>query len=460
MFKRALTIILMCGSLFSYGQTSSVNTGTSVKSPVTMSYEIRDFALSENREDSRFFINLDNNWEKIPATDSLTVSYKNIFETDRSWLDRNIFLVTEGKGQAVNITLNGKKAGCSTDRGVLRFNLNGSAVMGRNEIIISYAENPNKAYNSGINGYSPVNTYVFSQPKIYITDYNISSFTDGKGNGILNTGITVENGYNTDAEVTAGYDVTDMNGDLITYNSITDKMEKGERREFILSRKISGVQKWSPDNPYLYTVTFRIRYQERYIEYITVKVGFRDIETADGKLFINGKETVLNGHITEKPDSLTVKELKELKKNGINCLTWTEQPVNERIYDLCDSLGMFVCCDITVNGKEGNTSDDPSLTGIYTDRIYTIFQRLKNRPSVIMWSLGNDRKNGYNLYKSYLYTKTLDRTRPVITRAAKDEWNTDISTTGKGVPQDNRGVLLFGGERAEAGKNIIGTFSK
>ena len=236
-------------------------------------------------------------------------------------------------------------------------------------------------------------------------------------------------------------------------------MGKGETREFILSRKIRDVKKWSPENPYLYTITFRIRYQRRYIEYITVKTGFRDVAIADGKLFVNNKETVINGYIADKPDSLSLNDLKALKKNGINCLTWQTQPVGEGIYDLCDRLGIFICDNIEVNGSQANTADIPSLEKKYLQTINASFQKHKNRPSVIMWSLGNDHSNGYNLYKGYLYLKNLDSSRPVLTKAAKDEWNTDITTTGTG-PSDTRGIILFGEKDIKPEKNLIGTFSK
>jgi len=66
-------------------------------------------------------------------------------------------------------------------------------------------------------------------------------------------------------------------------------------------------------------------------------------------------------------------------------------------------------------------------------RVQRAFERDKNHPSVVIWSLGNEAGNGYNFYECYLWLKQRDITRPVqYERAISDynsystEFNTDI----------------------------------
>jgi beta-galactosidase len=55
-----------------------------------------------------------------------------------------------------------------------------------------------------------------------------------------------------------------------------------------------------------------------------------------------------------------------------------------------------------------------------------MFERDKNQPSVIIWSLGNEAGNGVNFHATYDYLKSVDTTRPVQYEGARMDTNTDI----------------------------------
>ena len=60
-------------------------------------------------------------------------------------------------------------------------------------------------------------------------------------------------------------------------------------------------------------------------------------------------------------------------------------------------------------------------------RVYShMFERDKNQPSIIIWSLGNEAGNGPNFYATYDYLKEIDKTRPVQYERSDLEYNTDI----------------------------------
>ena len=54
-----------------------------------------------------------------------------------------------------------------------------------------------------------------------------------------------------------------------------------------------------------------------------------------------------------------------------------------------------------------------------------MYERDKNHPCIITWSLGNEAGNGLNFYVTYNTLKALD-SRPVQYERALLEWNTDI----------------------------------
>jgi beta-galactosidase len=55
-----------------------------------------------------------------------------------------------------------------------------------------------------------------------------------------------------------------------------------------------------------------------------------------------------------------------------------------------------------------------------------MFERDKNQPSVIIWSLGNEAGNGVNFDATYAYLKSVDQSRPVQFEQAHGGPNTDI----------------------------------
>jgi beta-galactosidase len=55
-----------------------------------------------------------------------------------------------------------------------------------------------------------------------------------------------------------------------------------------------------------------------------------------------------------------------------------------------------------------------------------MFERDKNQPSVIIWSLGNEAGDGVNFSATYAYLKSVDQSRPVQYERAEGGPNTDI----------------------------------
>lgn len=78
--------------------------------------------------------------------------------------------------------------------------------------------------------------------------------------------------------------------------------------------------------------------------------------------------------------------------------------------------------DLNVGGTLGN---NPLFMDAHVDRTLNMYERDKNHPCVITWSLGNEAGNGLNFYVTYNTLKTLD-SRPIQYERARLEWNTDI----------------------------------
>ena len=73
-----------------------------------------------------------------------------------------------------------------------------------------------------------------------------------------------------------------------------------------------------------------------------------------------------------------------------------------------------------------NMAFDPAWDAAHLDRTYSLVERDKNHPSVIIWSLGNEASNGDVFKKTYQWIKDRDKNRPVQYEQAKETEATDI----------------------------------
>lgn len=164
---------------------------------------------------------------------------------------------------------------------------------------------------------------------------------------------------------------------------------------------------WMDEDPFLYDLFIR-----QAGEVIRVPIGFRRVEIADGVMLVNGLPIKLRGvnhHDTHpvyghaQPIESVYDDLRIMKQNNMNMVRTSHYPADPRFYEACDMLGLWVCdeADIETHGFDacGNRSvlsDDPAWQAAYLDRAERLYERDKNHPSIIMWSLGNESGFGCN----------------------------------------------------------------
>ena len=82
-------------------------------------------------------------------------------------------------------------------------------------------------------------------------------------------------------------------------------------------------------------------------------------------------------------------------------------PNHERWYELCNEYGIYVIDEANIEshgmGKHpkgfGYIADDPAWLNQWIDRANRMYERDKNQPSIIMWSMGNEAGDGKNFEK-------------------------------------------------------------
>jgi len=196
---------------------------------------------------------------------------------------------------------------------------------------------------------------------------------------------------------------------------------------------IDDVKPWSPNHPNLYKLSFALLDEEKTIEEMETNIGFTKEEVKNGVWFFNGKPLKIKGvnrhEINEWKGRYTPKEdidfdVNLLKEFNFNAIRTSHYPNNSLFYKCCDEVGVMVmdeCC-IESHGRWFEFNKDqskwipgsnPLWEAITLDRAKSMYERDKNHPSIIAWSLGNESGGGTNFIRSVEYFHSVDKKRLV-----------------------------------------------
>lgn len=201
--------------------------------------------------------------------------------------------------------------------------------------------------------------------------------------------------------------------------------------------KVEQIRLWSAEDPFLYTLLIEVCDEKgELLEIIPQKVGFRKFEIADGIMLLNGKRIVFKGvnrheftteHGRVPDEGALLADLVTMKQNNINAIRTSHYPNDEMLYDLCDRFGFYL---IAENNMETHGSWDAYIRGqlplekvipgnqdeyapLLLDRVKSCYERDKNHPSVLIWSIGNESYGGSVVRQMTDLFHTLDPIRPV-----------------------------------------------
>jgi len=229
------------------------------------------------------------------------------------------------------------------------------------------------------------------------------------------------------------------NGQLINKFSYEIKNQQ-HKRIINIENENSKMKLWSPNEPNLYDIKFKIIDEKKeIIDEVKSYFGMRKISIEDGTILLNNQPYYQKLILDQGywPDSITTppsdqaikKDLKLAKEMGFNGVRKHQKIEDERFYYWADKLGLLVWAEIG-STYEFNQTAVINLKNEWSD----VVTQLYNHPSIITWvpfneSWGIDEvkssENQQNFTERiYNLTKTLDPMRPVITN---DGWEHTIS---------------------------------
>lgn len=360
------------------------------------------------------------------------------FDYKKDNIAPNVYLNFEGVDSCFYVWLNGDYVGYSqVSHATNEFDVTKYLKDGKNKLAVlvlkwcdgSYLEDQDKFRLSGIFR----DVYLLKRPTNGVFDYFVITkmipYTQEKAL------VTVHLKYFGDVVFT---DITicDADGVPVANGSVSKTDEVSEKKEYQVSLclEIENPQLWNPEMPYLYTLIIKTEN-----EIITDRIGIRNISIADNVVYVNGSRIKFRGVNRHDSDPVTgftisidqmIKDLSLMKQHNFNAIRTSHYPNSPVFYQLCDEYGFYVIdeADIEAHGPselyyEDNSWDNkskrwnesiannPQFTDAIIDRVKKCVHRDKNRPCVVIWSMGNESAFGCTFEKALKWTKEFDAER-------------------------------------------------
>ena len=401
--------------------------------------------VNETYEFDDPLFNFKKNPPLVPYAENEVGSYRRTFTVPADWKDRRIVICCEGVISFYYIWVNGHMLGYNQgSKTPAEWDITDYVQAGENIVALevyrwsagSYLECQDMWRLSGIER----DVYLYSTPRQFIADYKVTSSLDKKEykEGFFGLDVTVE-GSATGVS-TLAYSLEDTAGKTILQNEIPIKNCGLSNSIIFDEQSLPGVERWSAEHPNLYTLILTLKDDAGHITHLTgCKVGFRTSEIKDGRFCINGVPILIKGanrHEHSQLGRTVSKELMEedirlMKQHNLNTVRNSHYPTHPYWYQLCDRYGLYVIDEANIESHgmgygPASLAKDSTWLPAHMDRTQRMYERAKNHPGIVIWSLGNEAGNGINFERTYDWMKSVETTRPIQYERAEQNYNTDI----------------------------------
>lgn len=388
---------------------------------------------------------------QVPAKGNAVGSYRKWVDISRDWADKQVIINIGGTKSCFYLWVNGHFAGYGEDaKTSSEFDITEYLNFGQANLFAlqvfkwsdgSYFECQDFWRLSGIER----DISLYAQPKTHILDFKVNADLDYLlNNGLLDAEVIVENlDLNSMADLRLQMDLFAVHGstfDLVTSTDLPSfDLDAKSKQSLHFHQRVPNVLPWTAETPHLYYVAFALFHHDEILAKSGTHIGFRHIAIEDGQLKVNGQAITIRGVNRHEHDPLTghvatqrIKEdLELMKANNINTVRTCHYPNDPLFYNMCDHIGLYVIDEANAEShaqgyEEKSLAKRADFLEATVARTRNMYERDKNHPCVITWSLGNESGNGVCYEAAYDWLKAKDSTRPVQYERALYDRNTDI----------------------------------
>ncbi len=369
-------------------------------------------------------------------------SYRRPFTIPADWKGENVYIHIGSATSNLTLYVNGKYVGYSEDSKVAaEFDITKYITPGKENLIAmqvmrwcdgSWNEDQDFWRLCGI----ARECYLYARPQAHIDDVFITpdltnNYNDGKLSIKLTAPAAAGKTYKVQLFDPSGKDVTPQQvGDL------TIKKDGVGTAEIL----VPNPQKWTAETPNLYNLCISLYDGSKLLECIPQRVGFRKVEIKNQQLLVNGQPILIKGVDRHELDpdggyvvsvDRMIQDIQVMKQLNVNAVRTSHYPNDPRWYELCDEYGIYVTAEANIESHgmgygEKSLGKDPRFHDMHIERQRHNIYVLKNHPSIIVWSLGNEAGYGKNFEDSYDFVKAYDSSRPCQYEQAGNWGKTDI----------------------------------
>ena len=379
--------------------------------------------------------------DAVPSEFNPVASYVKYFTLPEGFRKSGLYISFQGVESGFALWLNGHYVGYSEDSFTPSdFDLTPYVKEGENKLAVqvfkwtssSWCEDQDFYRFSGIFR----SVYLYTMPKVHVYDLKVQPIVD---EAVLNADLLVTMQMRGEGKArltltgSRNYSVLEEKEEQIIFSEELPVSEG----EVHFEKEVKKPDLWSAEIPNLYTLTIECFDQngER-SELVSPRIGFRRFEMKDGIMTLNGKRIVFKGVNRHEFSSKTgravtreevLKDIVTMKQNNINAIRTCHYPDASIIYDLCDEYGLYM---IAENNLESHGSWDAAMHGsvpkdtivpgdnmdwepMMLDRVNSCYQRDKNHPAVLIWSVGNESYGGKVIFDMSEKFRALDPYRLV-----------------------------------------------
>jgi hypothetical protein len=344
--------------------------------------------------------------------------YSKSFTAPTDWKSKNTFIYFDGVYKNSSVWINGNLLG-NRPNGFTPFQYELSKYLKFNavntiRVKVDHTEFADSRWYTGSGIYR--NVYLLVKDPVHIARWGVQFSTRNVSNeqAEANTRVYVVNR-------SAKKNIATVESKLIDPKGVTVGTASGQINLAVsdsvftdLKFQVNKPQLWSVDAPSLYRLVVTLRSDGKVTDTWEDQVGIRYFRfDAKEGFFLNGRNLKLKGVCIHDdagalgvavPEEVWARRLKILKEGGCNSIRMSHNPHADYLYKLCDQLGFLVQDEafdewevgknkwikgwnVGTPGKDGYNRYFTQWSGI---DLRDMILRNYNRPSVIMWSIGNE----------------------------------------------------------------------
>lgn len=384
---------------------------------------------------------------EVPVKDNHVGSYRRTIRIPDSWDGRQVIAHFGSVTSNMYLWVNGHFVGYAEDsKSAMEFDLTPYLHKGDNLIAFqsfrwcdgSYSEDQDFWRLSGV----ARDCFLYSRAKsAHVDDVRVTPDLDSDyRNGSL--AVNIKGKGNAKFVI----DLLSPSGDIVSRKILnTTKVKKKAGHDVAVINAtvkfdVENPLKWTAETPNLYKVVVTVQQNDKDVESVPVRTGFRKVEIKGRQLLVNGQPVLIKGANRHEIDpdggyvmsrERMIEDVKLMKQLNVNAVRTCHYPDDPYFYELCDEYGLYVCAEANQESHGFYYDKDalpttPLFAKPIMERNQHNVQTQFNHPSIIYWSMGNETADSKNFTAVKQWINEYDPSRPVHWERAIEGENTDI----------------------------------